>query len=204
MTTIGVLALQGDFAEHVTILRRLGTDVREVRLPSDLAGVDGLILPGGETTTIAGLISQYQLRDPIRALAGSGAPLWGTCAGLIALAGRVEGQDEPVLGLMDIDVQRNAYGRQVDSFEAEISVPILGDAGFHAVFIRAPRIRRTGPGVETLARLDDGAPVAVRHGAMLGTSFHPELTEDPRFHAYFLRSVKERDDSIGVAASHPR
>ena len=200
MTIVGVLALQGDFAEHVALLRRLGAETREVRLPSDVSGIHGLVLPGGETTTISRLIDQYGLRDPILSMAREGAPLWGTCAGLIAMARKTEGRDDPVLGLMDIDVERNAYGRQVDSFETEIDVPALGEARFHAIFIRAPRIQRTGPEVETLARLEDGTAVAVRQGALLGTSFHPELTEDPRFHAYFLRTVKEREHSSRVAA----
>lgn len=200
MTIVGVLALQGDFAEHIALLRRLGAETREVRLPSDVSGIHGLVLPGGETTTISRLIDQYGLRDPILSMAREGAPLWGTCAGLIAMARKTEGRDDPVLGLMDIDVERNAYGRQVDSFETEIDVPALGEARFHAIFIRAPRIQRTGPEVETLARLEDGTAVAVRQGALLGTSFHPELTEDPRFHAYFLRTVKEREHSSRVAA----
>ena len=200
MTIVGVLALQGDFAEHVALLRRLGAETREVRLPSDVSGIHGLVLPGGETTTISRLIDQYGLRDPILSMAREGAPLWGTCARLIAMARKTEGRDDPVLGLMDIDVERNAYGRQVDSFETEIDVPALGEARFHAIFIRAPRIQRTGPEVEILARLEDGTAVAVRQGALLGTSFHPELTEDPRFHAYFLRTVKEREHSSRVEA----
>ncbi len=199
MTTIGVLALQGDFGEHAAVVRRLGAEAREVRLPRDLEGLDGLILPGGESTTLALLIGLSALRDPILRLAASGAPVWGTCAGLIALARRVQGRDEPILGLMDVEVQRNAYGRQVDSFETEIAVPALGEAPFHAVFIRAPRIAGTGRGVETMARTPDGTPVAVRQERLLGTTFHPELTEDPRFHAYFLHMVKERHDSARAA-----
>lgn len=200
MTTIGVLALQGDFAEHVMVLRRLGAEAREVRLPRDFDGLDGLILPGGESTTFSRLIGVNGLKGPILDLAASHAPVWGTCAGLIALARRVEGRDQPILGLLDIEVKRNAYGRQIDSFETTISIPALGEAPFHAVFIRAPRIEKVGAGVEVLARTADGVPVAVRQGNVLASSFHPELTEDPRFHAYFLRMAKERSHSSTVAA----
>lgn len=200
MTTIGVLALQGDFAEHGVVLRRLGAGVREVRLPQDLQGVGGLIIPGGESTTLSRLIDLYALREPILSLAASGAPVWGTCAGLIILARAVEGRSEPILGVLDVEVQRNAYGRQIDSFEADVSVPALGEALFHAVFIRAPVVRAAGPQVETLARLDGGAAVAVKQRNLVGTTFHPELTEDPRFHAFFLRMVKDREGSSHVAA----
>lgn len=188
---IGVLALQGDFAEHVAVLNRLGHTGLEVRLPAELDGLDGLIIPGGESTTIGKLAVQYSLMDPIRALAAS-KPVWGTCAGAIFLS-QAARRSQPLLGLMDIRVERNAFGRQVDSFEIELEVPALAalDASaaprpFHAVFIRAPLIEQVGPGVDVLARLADGRIVAARQGHLLATSFHPELTHDDRFHRLFL------------------
>ena len=196
MTIIGVLALQGDFAEHGTRLEELGAEPRRVRLPEDLDGLDGLIIPGGETTTFDRLLSLYGLAGPVRRLADSGVPVWGTCAGLIALAERVVGRDRPLIGMLDVEVERNAYGRQVDSFETDIDVPALGGGAFHAVFIRAPKIVGIGPGVEVLASLPangagGGSAVAVRCGPVLGTAFHPELTTDGRLHAYFLNMTKE-------------
>jgi 5'-phosphate synthase pdxT subunit len=190
---IGVLALQGDFAEHAAMLRSLGAAAVEVRLPGDLAGLDGLILPGGESTTIGRLARAYGLIEPIRALAAAGTPLWGTCAGMILLA-RDIGPEPPLLGLMDLTVRRNAFGRQAQSFEADLEVPALAAIGdgtngrrpFPAVFIRAPLIEAAGPGVEILARLSDGTAVAARQGRLLATSFHPELTGDARFHRLFL------------------
>jgi 5'-phosphate synthase pdxT subunit len=185
---VGVLALQGAFIEHEKILRRLGVDAIEVRLPEELAGLDGLIIPGGESTTIGKLAVKWRLLEPIRALAEAGRPVWGACAGMVLLARDVvDGvPGQPLLGLMDIAVARNAFGRQVDSFEADLDVPVLGEPSFHAVFIRAPLIERVGEGVEVLARLEDGAVVAARQGNLLATAFHPELTEDNRFHRYFL------------------
>ncbi len=191
-TTIGVLALQGDFAEHAAMLARIGAGVREVRLPKDLAGISGLILPGGESTTLANLMDVYGLREPVRSLAKNGLAMWGTCAGLIALASRVQGRAEPIIGVLDVEVQRNAYGRQVDSFEADIAAPLVGEKPFHAVFIRAPVVTNMGPGVKALAALPNGSPVAVRQEHLLGTTFHPELTDDVRFHRYFLKLVEER------------
>lgn len=190
---VGVLALQGDFAEHAQALRRLGAEPVEVRLPEHLAGLRGLIIPGGESTTMARLLDAYGLLDPLRALVGTGFPTWGTCAGAILLAARAPGLDRPNLGLMDIGVQRNAYGSQVDSFETELEMPCLGGAPLPAVFIRAPVIEDVGPAVEVLARLDDGTAVAVRQDAMLATSFHPELTGDDRVHRYFLDLVERSD-----------
>lgn len=186
MTKIGVLALQGDFAEHAQRLRCLGVEVREIRLPAQLEGLDGLIIPGGESTTIARLIDSYRLLDPLRLLAASGMPLWGTCAGAIMLAQRVPDLDRPTLGVMDIGIRRNAFGRQVDSFEVDLAVPALGEQPYHAVFIRAPVITDLGESVEVLARLDDSRIVAARTGNLLATAFHPELTGDDRFHRYFL------------------
>ena len=183
---IGVLALQGDFAEHAEVLRTLGAEPVEVRLPRDLDGLDALIIPGGESTTITRLLDIYGLREPIRRLGADGLPIWGTCAGAIVLAKRASDLDRPNLALMDIDVRRNAFGRQVDSFEADLQVGKLGEAPFHAVFIRAPVIERAADGVDVLATLDDGTIVAAAEGHLLATSFHPELTDDPRFHRLLL------------------
>ncbi len=188
MKRIGVLAVQGAFAEHEAMLARIGVDSVEVRLPEHLEGLDGLIIPGGESTTIGQVAERWGLLEPIREFARSGQPLWGTCAGMILMAKEVvDGvPGQPLLELMDVAVRRNAFGRQVDSFEADLEVPVLGEAPFHAVFIRAPSIERVGEGVEVLARLEDGKVVAVRQGNLLATAFHPELTEDARFHRYFL------------------
>jgi len=184
---IGLLAAQGAFAEHAAALRAIGVEPVEVRLPGHLDGIDGLILPGGESTTIGKLLRRWELIEPVRDLAEAGLPLWGTCAGMILLARElVDGKpDQPLLGLMDVTVRRNAFGRQVDSFEADLDVARLGEPAFHAVFIRAPRIERVGEAVEILATLEDGTIVAAQQGTLLATSFHPELTEDRRFHRYF-------------------
>jgi len=179
---IGVLALQGAFAEHVAALRAIGAEPVEVRLPADLDGVRGLILPGGESTTMRKLIERWGLRQPILDFAATGAPLFGTCAGMIVLAKEIDGGEEPILPLLDVLVHRNAFGRQLDSFETELSVPDLGEAPVHAVFIRAPIIERTGPGVEVMASIADGRIVAVREGNVIATSFHPELAGETRFH----------------------
>ncbi len=194
MTKIGVLALQGAFIEHMAMLRRLGAEAVEVRLPRDLTGLDGLIIPGGESTTIGKLAVEYKLLDPIKNMAGAGAPIWGTCAGMILLARDIGGLNQPLIGLMDIRVKRNAFGRQIDSFEADIDVPPLeafeGYGGkFRAVFIRAPLIEAVGQGVEVLARLENGTIIAARQDNLLATSFHPELTDDPRFHLYFMEMI---------------
>jgi len=202
-TCIGVLALQGDFREHMRVLAGLGVETRRVVKPEELAGLDGLILPGGESTTIGQLAAEHGLLEPLRAMAERGVPTWGTCAGMIVLA-REAGHRQPLLGVMDVQVARNAFGRQVDSFEADLVVPAL-DAGsqpgtpFHAIFIRAPRIERVGSGVEVLARLDDGSIVAARQQNLLVTAFHPELTGDPRFHQYFLRFAH-----CSAGMGHPR
>lgn len=188
MRRVGVLALQGAFIEHSAILRALGVEAVEVRLPGEMAGLDGLVIPGGESTTIGKLAVAYGLVEPIRQLAAAGRPIWGTCAGMILMARDIGGHDQPLLGLMDITVQRNAFGRQVDSFVEDLKVPALGPDGgpFPGVFIRAPLIERAGPGVEVLARLPEGAIVAARQGSLLVTSFHPELAQDYRFHRFFL------------------
>nr|MBC7244559.1 pyridoxal 5'-phosphate synthase glutaminase subunit PdxT [Chloroflexota bacterium] len=193
MAIYGVLALQGDFLEHVQVLRDLGVEAREVRLPEHLQGLDGLIIPGGESTTIGKLAATYQLIEPIRRMANEGIPIWGTCAGMIMLAKDV-GQNQPLIGVMDIAVKRNAFGRQVDSFETDLLIPSLDAVStaeeqgkpFRAIFIRAPYIQRVGSGVEELAHLADGTVVAARQGNLLATAFHPELTDDTRFHRYFL------------------
>jgi 5'-phosphate synthase pdxT subunit len=235
MPRVGVLALQGDFREHIRALLRLGVEATEVRLPGQLAGLDGLILPGGESTTMGKLAVEFGLLEPLRGLAAGGLPMWGTCAGMILLA-RDAGRSQPLIGALDVTVQRNAFGRQLQSFEADLVVRALADPGhpFRAVFIRAPLITGVGPGVEVLARLADtdstdyadgtddtrntdstdytdgtddtrntdyplirsssaasAAIVAVRQGRLLATAFHPELTDDDRFHRYFL-SFMER------------
>lgn len=188
---IGVLALQGDFREHGQMVRKLGVDCLEVRLPRDLEGVDGLIIPGGESTTIGKLLVAFGLMEPLRARVREGFPVYGSCAGAIVLAREVEGraQDQPVIGAMDLRIRRNAFGRQVDSFEADIPIAAIGGRPFHAVFIRAPIIAAVGPGVSPLGQLEDGTVVAAQEGRLLVTSFHPELTEDTRFHEYFLEQA---------------
>lgn len=186
---IGILAVQGDVREHANALRDVGAEPVEVRLPRDLVGLDGLILPGGESTTMRKLIDRYGLREPIVALARGGAPLYGTCAGMILLADRIADGDEPVLKLLDVTVERNAYGRQLDSFEAELDIPALGEEPLHGVFIRAPVVSEVGPDVEVLARDADGRPIAVRQGRVLATAFHPELTGDRRLHRLLLELI---------------
>lgn len=213
---IGVLALQGDFAEHEAVLARLGARTVEVRLPEQLDTLDGLVIPGGETTTFTRLMADYALLEPIRRLAEDGVPIWGTCAGMIVLARQASHLPRPGLGVMDIVVERNAFGRQVDSFEAALMIPVLGPEPFPAVFIRAPIIRQVGPEVEVLARLpasatgrahgaslDGGTVVAARQGHLLATAFHPELTGDPRLHRYFLALVEARRQPPHGASARP-
>jgi 5'-phosphate synthase pdxT subunit len=183
---VGILAVQGAVREHAEALRAVGADAVLVRLPADLAGLDALILPGGESTTMRRMIDQYGLREPIRAMARAGAPMLGTCAGMILLADRLADGEEPVLRLLDVEVQRNAYGRQLDSFEADLDVPVLGAEQLHGVFIRAPILSDVGPKAEVLARDGDGRPIAVRQGRVLATAFHPELTGDRRLHRLLL------------------
>jgi len=186
MNRIGVLALQGAFIEHIAMLRALGAEAWPVRLPSELEGAEGLIIPGGESTTISRLMVQYQLLEPIGRLAREGLPIFGTCAGMILLAREAIGLNLPSIGIMNIEVRRNAFGRQVDSFETDLAIPALGGKPFRAIFIRAPWIERVGPDVEVLACLPNGRAVAARQGNLLVSAFHPELTDDLRFHAYFL------------------
>lgn len=189
---VGVLGLQGDFQEHLAAFRALGVEGVEVRRPEQLADVDALVIPGGESTTIGKLAERYGFIPALRERAREGLPIWGTCAGAIFLAKDVPGHPHPILGLMDMSVERNAFGRQVDSFEADLDVRGMEGGPFHAVFIRAPRIDKLGRDVEVLASLDDGSVVAAREGLLLATSFHPELTRDHRFHELFLRFGADR------------
>lgn len=168
------------------MLRRIGVAAREVRLPEQLDGLDGLIIPGGESTTLSRLMSIYRLREPVARMAAAGRAVWGTCAGMIMLANEITEQDPVPLALMDIGVRRNAFGRQVDSFEQPLQIEPLAPEPYNCIFIRAPVVIRVGPDVDVLARLDDGRPVAVRQGRLLATAFHPELTRDPRVHQYFV------------------
>ncbi len=183
---IGVLAAQGAFAEHIATLRRLEVEAVPVRLPRELTGLDGLIIPGGESTSIGKLMRDYNLTSEIRDRAKNKLPIFGTCAGMILLAKNVSDTKVETLDLMDITVERNAFGRQQESFETEISIPVLGEKPFPGVFIRAPLIKQVSSNVEILAQLADGTIVATRQGNLLVSAFHPELTEDLRFHHYFL------------------
>jgi len=189
---IGVLALQGDFEAHIKMLAELGVEGKAVRLPRHLEDLDGIIIPGGESTTIGKLMVLYDLDEPLRKKIEEGFPIWGTCAGLILLASETDNalEGQPLLASMHIRVRRNAFGSQRESFETNLSVPAIGEAPFHAFFIRGPAIESIGPEVEKLATLDDGTIVAVREGHLLGTAFHPEIGGDPRFHQYFLRIVQ--------------
>lgn len=187
---IGVLALQGAFIEHAKALRAIGVEPVEVRLPEHLEGLDGLIIPGGESTTIGKLATTFGLIEPLRQFAAK-KPTWGTCAGMIFLANNI-GRDQPILGLMDITVNRNAFGRQIDSFEVDLDIAGLEDAPFHAVFIRAPSVEEVGEDVDVLARLEDGTIVAVQEGHWLATAFHPELTNDLRLHRHFYAMVDKK------------
>ena len=199
MKKIGVLALQGDFAEHIHILHRIGVASVEVRLPDQLSELDGLIIPGGESTTIGKLAVAYGLLEPLREF-GRNKAIWGTCAGAIFLSKDARRQ-QPLLELMDITVERNAFGRQVASFEVDLEIPALrkidpGNAPFHAIFIRAPLIESTAGSARALGKLDDGRIVAAQQGRLLATSFHPELTLDDRFHRYFLHMVNNEAKTI--------
>ncbi len=193
---VGVLALQGDFIEHIQVLKSIGVEGIEVRKPKELERIDALIIPGGESTTFGKLAIEYGLIEPIRDMCMSGKPVWGTCAGLIFLA-RDVGRSQPLLGVMNVRVKRNAFGRQTESFEQDLDVPVLAnvrdgsgaDRPFHAIFIRAPLVESVGKGVNVLARLEDGTIVAAQQGNLLATSFHPELTRDTRFHRYFVEHL---------------
>jgi 5'-phosphate synthase pdxT subunit len=191
---VGVLALQGDFREHIAVLRGFGADARPVRRPEELAQVAGLVIPGGESSVMDKLSRLFGLADPLKKAIADGLPVYGTCAGLIMLSTSIldgiSGQES--LGGLDIDVRRNAFGSQLDSFEVDLEIPAIGEPPLHAVFIRAPVVERVGESVTTLAALDDGRVVAVEQGNLLGTSFHPEMTDDHRFHEYFLEKVRAR------------
>lgn len=190
--TVGVLALQGDVREHLQVLHSLGVSTARVRRPEDLAQVDGLIIPGGESSVMDKLSRSFGVREPLQRAISDGLPVYGTCAGLIMLSRRIlDGIDGQLsLDAIDVDVRRNAFGSQVDSFEVELDVPTLGAPAMHAVFIRAPVVERVGTRVTTLAALDDGRTVAVEQGHVLATSFHPEMTGDTRFHEYFVERVR--------------
>jgi 5'-phosphate synthase pdxT subunit len=194
---IGVLAVQGAFAEHIAVLRKLKAEALPVRLPLELISLDGLIIPGGESTTISRLMRDYDLSDKIRKLAESGLPILGTCAGLILLAKELSDSKVEPLGLMDIVVRRNAFGRQRESFEAELAIPALGEKPFPGVFIRAPVIEQANGNVAVLTRLDNGTIVAARQEKLIATAFHPELTTDPRLHKYFMDIISNSKPSPG-------
>jgi pyridoxal 5'-phosphate synthase pdxT subunit len=200
---IGVLAVQGAFAEHIALLRDIGVDAVPVRLPKDLEGLSGLILPGGESTAMRKLIDNWGLRGPILDLARRGAPIFGTCAGMILLSKEITDGDEPVFPLLDIGVKRNAFGRQLDSFESELAVPVLGDTPVHAVFIRAPVVERVGGEVDVLAQLEDGRVVAVRDGNVIATAFHPELAGETRFHRLIATMAAEYAEPGEGSARRP-
>jgi pyridoxal 5'-phosphate synthase pdxT subunit len=189
---VGVLALQGTFIEHIGHLRQLGVEASSIRLPHELDTMDGLIIPGGESTTMVRLMESFELMQPIKAMARDGLVIWGTCAGMILLAKDVSNYEMETLGLMDTKVRRNAFGSQVDSFEADLEIPLVGEESFHAVFIRAPIIEEVKPSVEILSRLADGTIVAIRQNRLLACAFHPEFTDDLRFHRYFLNMVSQK------------
>ncbi|WP_307852491.1 pyridoxal 5'-phosphate synthase glutaminase subunit PdxT [Glaciihabitans sp. dw_435] len=191
---VGVLALQGDFREHIAVLSALGADAIPVRRPEELERVAGLVIPGGESTVMDKLSRLFGLAEPLKAAVASGLPVYGTCAGLIMLADRVRDaiDGQQTLGGLDVTVRRNAFGSQLDSFETDLDIPELGDPPMHAVFIRAPVVEDIGESVTALATLDDGRIVAVEQGNLLGTSFHPEVTRDYRFHEYFLEKIRSR------------
>lgn len=189
--TIGVLALQGDVREHLQALQRAGAEAVPVKTRQALASVDGLVIPGGESTTVGMLLERFELMQPLRERIAAGLPVFGTCTGLILMAKEIEGSAQPRIGCMDVSVHRNAYGRQVDSFEAEVPAPALGAEPVRAVFIRAPQITHIEPGVEVLADSEAG-PILVRQGNLLGATFHPELTDDLRVHQLFVRMTQEQ------------
>ena len=189
MKRIGILALQGDFAEHISMLQKLGVEAFPIRLQKQLQDLDSLIIPGGESSTIAKLMQTYNLTEPIQELILHGLPVMGTCAGMIILSKSVAPMNSETMGAINIEVKRNAFGRQIDSFETDLSIPTLGKEPFRAIFIRAPIITKAGPEVDILAQLADGTNVAARQGKVLVCAFHPELTDDTRFHRYFIEVV---------------
>lgn len=189
--TIGVLALQGDVREHIQALERAGAAAVPVKTRAALEAVDGLVIPGGESTTVGMLLERFDLMQPLRDRIAEGLPVFGTCTGLILMAKEIQGSSQPRIGCMDVTVHRNAYGRQVDSFEAEVPAPALGEEPVRAVFIRAPQITHVEPGVEVLADTEAG-PILVRQGHLLGATFHPELTDDLRVHRLFIEMTQEK------------
>lgn len=188
---VGVLALQGTFIEHIGILRQLGVESSPIRLPRELDAVDGLVIPGGESTTMLRLMESFGLLQPIREMAQDGLPIWGTCAGMVLLAKSVSNHEMETLGLMDVKIRRNAFGSQVDSFEADLEIPLVDREPFHVVFIRAPIIDEAKPSVEILSCLPGGPIVAIKQNRLLACAFHPEFTDDLRFHSYFLNIVSQ-------------
>ena len=198
MTRVGVLALQGDFREHLAVLTRLGAEATPIRRPEELESIDGLVIPGGESSVMDKLARTFGLFDPLRTKIAAGLPVYGTCAGLIMISDTVldaiTGQQS--LGGLDVSVRRNAFGSQLDSFETDIDIAALGEPPVHAVFIRAPVVESVGDNVTVLAALADGRIVAVEQGPLLGTSFHPEMTGDTRFHEYFLRKLQTASRSV--------
>lgn len=189
---VGVLALQGTFIEHISMLRRLGVEAPPIRLPHELDTLDGLIIPGGESTTMLRLMESFGLIQPIREMARDDFPIWGTCAGMVLLAKSVSNYEMETLGLMDMKIRRNAFGNQIDSFEVDLEIPLVGEESFHAVFIRAPIIKEARPSIKILSRLPDNAIVAARQNRLLACAFHPEFTDDLRFHSYFLNMISQK------------
>jgi 5'-phosphate synthase pdxT subunit len=189
---VGVLALQGTFIEHISILRQLGVEAHPIRLPHELDTLDGLIIPGGESTTMLRFMESFGLIQPIREMAQDGLAIWGTCAGMVLLAKSISNYAMETLGLMDMKIRRNAFGSQIDSFEMDLEIPFVGEEPFHAVFIRAPVIKEAEPGVKILSRLPDSTIVAARQNRLLACAFHPEFTDDLRFHSYFLNMVSQK------------
>jgi len=189
---VGVLALQGTFIEHISMLRRLGVEAPPIRLPHELDTLDGLIIPGGESTTMLRLMESFGLIQPIREMGRDDFPIWGTCAGMVLLAKSVSNYEMETLGLMDMKIRRNAFGSQTDSFEVDLKIPLVGEEPFHAVFIRAPIVKEARPGVKILSRLPDGTIVASRQNRLLACAFHPEFTDDLRFHSYFLNMISQK------------
>jgi len=189
---VGVLALQGTFIEHIGMLRQLGVEAPPIRLPRELNTLDGLIIPGGESTTMLRLMESFGLIQPIREMARDGLPTWGTCAGMVLLAKSISNYKMETLGLMDMKIRRNAFGSQIDSFEVDLEIPLVGEEPFHAVFIRAPIVKEAEPGVKILSCLPDSTIVAARQNRLLACAFHPEFTNDLRFHSYFLNMVSQK------------
>jgi 5'-phosphate synthase pdxT subunit len=189
---VGVLALQGTFIEHIGILRQLGVEAPPIRLPHELNTLDGLIIPGGESTTMLRLMQNFGLIQPIREMAQDGLPIWGTCAGMVLLANSISNYEMETLGLMDMKIRRNAFGSQIDSFEVDLEIPLVGEEPFHAVFIRAPIVKEARPDVKILSCLPDSTIVAARQNRLLACAFHPEFTDDLRFHSYFLNMVSQK------------